>query len=159
MAADTQADADDGLNTFTGRPSNLAVKNLRVCSLLALALATIGTGCSYYDSHTITYLGAPRPAATSPAQVKILQTPPSRPHDRLGEIVVDASLNPPPDVSKVEARFRREAAKLGADAVVVVSDRAETTGWWMSGPCWSPSVSSLQSRVIVGVAIKYRPEK
>lgn len=159
MAAAPQPDAVDDLNTHTGRPSNLAVTNLRACGILTLALIAGSTGCSYYDSHTITYLGAPRPTPTSAVQIKILQTPPSRPHERLGEIVVDASLNPPPDINKVEARFRREAAKLGADAVVVVSDRAETTGWWMSGPYWSPSVSSMQSRVIVGVAIKYQPGK
>ncbi len=157
MAADAQTDDAPGLNSFAVHPSNPAVNKLLRCSLLTVALVAFATGCSYYDSHTITYLGSPRPAPTDPGQVKILQSPPTRPHDRLGEIVVDASLDPPPDVAKVEDRFRREAAKLGADAVVVVSDRAETTGWWMTGPYWSPSVSNMQSRIIVGVAIKYRP--
>lgn len=124
---------------------------------LPLVAALLAAGCSYFHSHTIAYLGAPRPAPTEPARIEILHRPPERPHDRLGEIVVDASLSPPPDPSKLEARFRREAAKLGADAVFIVQDRAETTGWWVSGPWWGPTVSPTQARIIVGVAIKYRP--
>lgn len=118
--------------------------------------ALLTVGCSYHHAHTITYLGAPRPAPTDAARVEILHQPPERPHDRLGEIVVEASLSPPPDVRKLEERFRREAAKLGADAVFIVQDHAQTTGWWVSGPWWSPSVSATQSRIIVGVALKYR---
>ncbi len=123
---------------------------------LPLAVALLAAGCSYYHSHTITYLGAPRPAPTEPARVEILHRPPERPHDRLGEIVVDASLSPPPDARKLEERFRREAARLGADAVFIVHDRAETTGWWVSGPWWGATVSPTRSRLLVGVAIKYQ---
>lgn len=130
----------------------------RICqSLLPAAAMLLVTGCSYYHSRTITYLGAPRPAPTDASRIEIIHSPPNRPHDRLGEIVVDASLSPPPDVRKVEDRFRREAAKLGADAVFIVQDQAQTTGWWIGGPWWSPSVSTLEARVIVGVAIKYKP--
>jgi hypothetical protein len=126
-----------------------------------LRLATVlfllaGTGCSYYRSATMGYLGAPPATPTDPAQIDILQSPPSRPHDRLGEIVVNASLDPAPDRAKIEARFRREGARLGADAVFIVQDQAQPTGWWMTGPYWSPSVSTVNTRVIVGVAIKYR---
>ncbi len=128
-------------------------------SLTGLTLAVVlwTAGCSYYQSHTITYIGAPRPAPTDPGRIEILHLPPERPHDRLGEIVVDTSLSPPPDVRKIEERFRREAARLGADAVFIVQDHAQTTGWWVTGPWWSPAVSAVQSRIIVGVALKYRP--
>ena len=128
---------------------------LRLTAAL-LAAGLLGPGCSYYDSHTIAYVGAPRPAPTTPAQIELIHAPPTRAHERLGEIVVDTSLEPPPSIQKVEARFRREAAKLGADAVFIVQDQAQTTGWWTTGPWWSPSVSSLRSRVIVGVALKYQ---
>jgi hypothetical protein len=126
-------------------------------SLLAAGLfAALGTGCSYVNSHTITYLGGPRPARSDPARIEILQAPPSRLHDRLGEIVIDASLSPAPKTEKIEGRLRSEAAKLGADAVLVAHDQAATTGYWMAGPWWNASMSQVQSRVIVGVALKYR---
>lgn len=125
--------------------------------LLPLGVGLLAAGCSYYHSHTITYLGAPRPAPTEAARIEILHQPPERPHDRLGEIVVETSLSPPPDVHRLEDRFRRAAAKLGADAVFIVQDHAQITGWWTSGPWWSPSVTATQSRLIVGVALKYRP--
>ncbi len=125
--------------------------------LVLLPLVTLlAVGCRYYHARTITYLGAPRPAPTRPEQIAILTAPPERPHDRLGEIVMDTSISPPPNVQKIEERFRREAARLGADAVFIVQDRTQVTGWWFSGPYWAPSVSTIQGRVIVGVAIKYR---
>lgn len=122
----------------------------------ALAALAFGTGCSYVNSHTIAYLGVPRPAPTEPARIEILQAPPSRPHERLGEVVIDASLSPTPKPEKIEARIRKEAAKLGADAVLVASDQATTSGYWMTGPWWSATMSAVQSRVIVGVALKYK---
>lgn len=128
-------------------------------SLWLIGLLLLGAGCSYYHSRSLTYLGTPRPAPTDPARIEIIHAPPTRPHDRLGEIVVDASLDPPPALEKLEARFRREAAKMGADAVFIVHDQARTTGWWMGGPWWGPSISSVESRVIVGVALKYQPPR
>ncbi len=66
--------------------------------------------------------------------MEILRGEPSRPHDRLGEIVVDASIDPPPPIEKVEAKLRSEASKLGADVVIVVSDRVQEVGAFLSGP-------------------------
>lgn len=129
-------------------------RSLRLLAALLIVLA--GTGCSHYRSATMSYLGVPSATPTDPAQIEILQSPPSRPHDRLGEIVVNASLDPAPARAKIEARFRREGARLGADAVFIVQDQAQPTGWWMTGPYWSPSVSTVHTRVIVGVALKYR---
>lgn len=143
----------------TGRTSNQTVKHMKsILASLVLAGLTlgVGTGCSHCRSHSITYLGVARPAPTDPVQIEILQTPPERAHDRLGEVVIDASLNPPPSVQKIEARLRREAAKLGADAVLIAQDQATTTGLWVGGPWWGPTVNTVQSRIIVGVALKYR---
>jgi hypothetical protein len=87
--------------------------------------------------------------------VEILRTQPTRPHDRLGEIMVDASTDPPPPIDKVEARLRDEAAKLGADAVVVVYDRVQPVGAYVTGPWWGPSVQTITGRKLIAVAIKY----
>ena len=57
--------------------------------------------------------------------VRILRTEPTAPHDRLGEIVVDASTDPAPPVTEIERKMVEAAAKMGANAVVVVLDRVQ----------------------------------
>jgi hypothetical protein len=78
-----------------------------------------------------------------------------RPHVRLGEIVIDASTEPAPPVTEVEAKLRAEAGKLGADAVVVVVDRVQPVGAFVSGPWFGRDVDVFKGRKLVGVAIKY----
>jgi hypothetical protein len=48
-----------------------------------------------------------------PAKAEILRSEPTRPNDRLGEIMIDASTDPAPPITEVEAKLRKEAAKLG----------------------------------------------
>ncbi|MBK9139997.1 MAG: hypothetical protein IPM17_14715 [Verrucomicrobia bacterium] len=113
-------------------------------------------GCSSISDHTIQYVGAPRPPRTDPYQVELLREEPKRPFDRLGEVVVESSLNPPPAIEKIEGRLRAGAARLGADAVFLATDQTQVTGTQFWGPYWAPSATATQNRVIVGVAIKYR---
>lgn len=113
-------------------------------------------GCSSLSSRTVQYVGAPRPPATSPAQIEILRSEPAKPHEKLGEVVVDASIDPPPKIEKIEDVLRRDAAKMGADAVVLVHDQIHPVGTVVTGPWWSPMVSTVRGRLIVGVAIKYQ---
>ncbi len=118
--------------------------------------AWLAVGCSSLSDRTIQYVGAPRPARTDPVQVELLREEPKRAFDRLGEIVVEASLSPPPAIEKIESRLREKAASLGADAIFLVTDQTQVTGsqWW--GPYWAPSVTPTQNRILVGIAIKYR---
>lgn len=108
------------------------------------------------SSRTVQYVGAPRPPATSPTQIEILRSEPARPHEKLGEVVVDASIDPPPKIEKIEEVLRRDAAKMGADAVVLVHDQIHPVGAVVTGPWWSPMVSTVRGRLIVGIAIKYQ---
>jgi hypothetical protein len=85
----------------------------------------------------------------------LLNEPPTRAHDALGEIVVDASTQPPPAIEQIEGRLRGEAAKLGADAIVIIMDRVVPTGFYAAAP-GGPIVDTVYGRRIVGVAIKYR---
>ena len=121
-----------------------------------LAVACSLASCASIDSRSTQYVGAPHPPPTDAAWVEILRTPPNRPNDRIGEVKVEASTNPAPPVADVEKRLRKEAAKIGADAVVVVYDRIQPVGAYVSGPWWGGSVSTISGRVLIGVAIKYK---
>jgi hypothetical protein len=121
-----------------------------------MALAGALGACATIDAISTQYIGAPRPAPTDPAQVAIVHAVPTQPHDGLGEIIVDASTSPAPPVEDVEGRLRAEAARMGADAVLIVVDRIQPIGTYVYGSYWGPSFQPVTGRRVVGVAIKYR---
>jgi hypothetical protein len=124
--------------------------------VLLAALGCMLVSCATIDATVTQYAGAPRFPPTSPASVEILRTEPIRPHERLGEIEVDASAEPAPPIAEVEDKLRAEAASLGADAIVVVVDRLQPVGAFVSGPWFGRDVDVIKGRKVVGVAIKYR---
>lgn len=132
--------------------STVAIQN----TLLAILVCFLAA-CATVDATTKQDIGAPHFPPSDPARVAILRAEPQRAHDRLGDIVVDASTQPAPPVEKVEAKLRDEGGKLGADAVVVVYDRLQPTAAYVSGPLWDRSIEAVTGRKVVGVAIKYRP--
>ena len=105
---------------------------------------------------TTEYVGAPRYHPTEPTAVQILRVEPTVPHDRLGEIVADASVDPAPPIVEVEQKLCRAAAKLGADAVVVVYDRVQPVAAYVTGPWWGRNIESISGRKLVAVAIRFR---
>ena len=107
--------------------------------LAALACALLAC-CAYVDATTTPYIGVPRFPAGDPAAVEVLPSEPMRTHDRLGEILLDISLDPAPPVAEVEQRLREEAAKMGGNAVFVVRDM----------------VNPNAGRKLIAVAIRYR---
>ena len=109
--------------------------------------------CATVDAMSKPYIGAPHPPPTDPAHVTILREPPTQAHDGLGEVLVDASTQPAAPIEQVEDKLRTEAAKMGADAIVVVVDRLQPVGVYVYGP-WS--ADPVLGRRVVGVAIKYR---
>ena len=119
---------------------------------LLLALA----GCSNIDARTTEYVGAPHAAPTSAANVQVLRSEPTRPHTRLGEIVVDASVEPPPPITDVEQKLREQAASIGGDAVVVVYDRIQPVSAYVSGPLWDRDIRTIEGRKLKGIVIKYQ---
>lgn len=104
-----------------------------VWSASGLVFACLLTSCATIDSHTTQYVDAPHPPPINPGWVETLRTTPTRAHERIGEVKVDASTNPSPPVTEVETRLRKESAKIGADAVVVVYDRIQPVGAYVSG--------------------------
>ncbi len=121
--------------------------------VLAFVLLPLLAACSTVSIDTKQYLGLPTYPPTDPATVEILRQPPVRPHERLGEIVAEPSGSPP--VSEIENKLRQAAAKIGANAVVIVADRTERMGTVVSGPWWGRRIDQVYGRVIVGVAIRY----
>lgn len=105
-----------------------------------LALACALTSCAYVDATTTQYVGVPRFPPTEAKSVQVLTAEPMKTHDRLGEILLDISVDPVAPVEDVEARLREEAAKMGAHAVFVVRDMV------------NPNVG----RKLIAVAIRYR---
>jgi len=140
------------------RMSKVVVQNV----LLAILACTFASCATTFNVTTKRAAGAPRFPPSDPARVEILRTEPQRTYDRLGYIVVDASTDPIPPIEKVLAKVRSEAGKLGADAVVVVYDRVQSTEGYVLDPAgWGGatnfSLETLTERKLAGVAIKYRP--
>lgn len=127
------------------------------CVMLTIA-ACVTASCATVSATSMQYVGAPGQSPTDPSHVQILTAPPAQPHERLGEISLTASTQPSPAVSNVEEKIREKAGRLGADAVVIVSDSLQPIGayawggWW----AWDRTVYTVTGRRLVGVAIKYR---
>jgi hypothetical protein len=136
-----------------------------VCKMsLGVALACGVTSCSTIGTRTTQYAEVPELPPTIPNHVKILLKQPPGPYQELGTIVVDGSTEPIPPPEKFEAALKQQASDLGADAVVVVSDRVQPDGlvgdlppseYYRVGEYWTRSVDTVSGRQIVGVAIKY----
>jgi hypothetical protein len=126
-------------------------------SLMMVVVATgllLTTGCNTVSIDSKQYLGLPNYAPTNPAEVQVLRKEPAEPHVQLGEIRAEPSSD---DVSaqKIETALKNAAAKLGANAVVIVYDRTQVTGAMVSGPWYGRSVQQIEGRVIIGVAIRF----
>jgi len=72
-------------------------------------------------------IGAPIYPPTSPATVQILRETPARPYEKLGEIHIEPTTGFPPR-EKIEAELRREGARFGADAVLILYDKTAPSG-------------------------------
>ncbi|MFN7990121.1 MAG: hypothetical protein U0529_21795 [Thermoanaerobaculia bacterium] len=125
----------------------------RALALLAAALAASLSACATVDVASERYLGVPQVAPTAPASVEILRREPKRPHVRLGEVFLSPSDGAKTD--EIEKALREEAAKLGAEAAVVVQDRTKRIGTYVTGGWWVRYHTPIYGRQIVAVAIRY----
>src|SRR6185312_1105095 len=79
--------------------------------------------CAYVDATTTQYVCVPRFPPSDPNTVQILRGEPMQPHERLGEILLDISVDPAPEIREIEQRLKEEAAMWGANAVFVLRDQ------------------------------------
>ncbi len=120
----------------------------------ACATMVLFSGCKTVSTSSHPYLGGTSYPPTDPAQVVILREQPAAPHVNVGEVQAQPSSsrvgNP-----QIEQALRKQAAKMGANAVVVVADRDQIVGATLTGPAWARSVNPISGRVITGIAIRY----
>ena len=121
----------------------------------ALVAVFVGAGCSTVSTNSVRYPGSRTFPPSDPANVEVLRAEPTRPHIRLGE-VRPAPFSPGVDAKTIETALRQEAARLGADAVVVVEDRVQATNKMVRAASSSRSVDPVDQRIIIAVAIKYQ---
>ena len=109
------------------------MKSIRrsLMAVMSGAIVLLLAGCNTVSLNSTAYLGTPNFPPTDPASVEILQTAPTRPHIRLGEITAEPSGNP--TKQEIEKKLQVAAAKMGANAVVVVSDRTQIMGGVVTG--------------------------
>jgi hypothetical protein len=124
------------------------------CAFAALTALLLVTGCNTVSINSHQYLGVQQYPPSDPAQIQIVRKEPTRPHLQLGEVRAEPS-GEKVSAQKIETALREAAAKMGADAVVIVLDRTEVTGAVVNGPWYGRSIQQVTGRVIVGVAIKY----
>jgi hypothetical protein len=111
--------------------------------------------CNYVEIHTRQYIGFPAYTATDPGTIPILHAAPGEPHDRIGEIA--ALPVGDPSVQQIESDMRAAAARMGANALVIVDDQPTYIGSTVYYSWYNSSVYADYQRVITAVAIHYLP--
>ena len=120
-------------------------------SVLFLATFLLGLVSCYRPYGYKFYPDAPRFAPTHPSAVDLLRREPRRNHVRLGEVWIRPDYGM--DRLYVEGVLRENAARMGADALVIVVDRYFRDHAAFSYWRWPRRV---YERHIVGIAIRYR---
>lgn len=118
--------------------------------ILIVALLLPSVSACYRHSGYHFYPNAPVFGPTDPARVDLLRREPRRENVRLGEVWIRPTWHM--DRFYVEGVLREKAARMGADALVIVADRYFREGtvfsYWR-GP------RPVYERQIVGIAIRY----
>src|SRR5512138_1539166 len=118
--------------------------------ILIVALLLPSVAACYRHSGYHFYPDAPAFGPTDPSRVDLLRREPRRDHVRLGEVWIRPTWRM--DRNYVEWTLREKAARMGADALVIVADRYFNQGYVRS--YWR-GVRRVYERQIVGIAIKY----
>jgi hypothetical protein len=90
--------------------------------IFVLAFSCIVAACGYVNATSTQYIGGPSFPPTDPKSVQVLPGEPKERFDRLGEVLLDISVDPAPPKEDIEQRLRGESAKWGANAVYVVQN-------------------------------------
>jgi hypothetical protein len=128
---------------------------MRIILLVScLVAAELCVGCAGVSTSSNAFLGSAHYPPSNPASVRILgQEPGGAGAERLGQVYIDVEGHPPRE--QLEQRLRVEAAKLGANAVYIVSDRLHVFPEVFSDFWWGPTETFQETRRdIVAVAVR-----
>jgi hypothetical protein len=123
--------------------------------LLATSLGALAA-CTSIDVKSTPYPAAAKYAPSDPDKIEILRSEPSRDHEKIGEIQIDASTDPAPPLIDLGDTLRKEAAKIGADAVIVMQYREVSVPDPKAGNPPPPSAPTVIIHRGMAVAIKYK---
>ena len=128
---------------------NRIMKEHSVILILAFLLLA---GCSTVMVESKRYPEGPVYVPTDLEGIEILRSEPDHPYQKLGEIYLQPNGNPSP--REILKKFKKAAAKMGADAVILVVDKSGLTGGPVASPeWWNPKLSGRSDQIIIGVAI------
>ena len=125
------------------------MKTKMIPLLIAGLILTSAAACYQHYGYNF-YPNAPYFGPSDPARVDLLRREPRRDHVRLGEVWIRPTWRM--DRFYVEGILREKAARMGADALVIVADRYFNEGYAYSywhGP------RPVYERQIVGIAIRF----
>jgi len=127
--------------------------------LVVLALSALASACSSVQARSIHFVGRPDFPPTDPATVEILHRPPMRPHEVLGQVVVEPQGNP--GQAEIEQKLREETAAMGGNAAVIVHDQLQRVGSvWTGGPWWGGGqIQPVMGQVISAIVVHYTTDR
>jgi hypothetical protein len=115
-------------------------------------LLALSVGCATISVDVKQNIAAPNYPPTNPATVQILQAPPLGGYAIVGTI--NLTVEGEPSKAAIQEKFRQAASKIGANAVIIVSDRTVVLSTYISGPYWGREASPITGRLIIGEAIR-----
>ena len=120
-------------------------------TLVAAAFAS----CAYVNARSIHFVGRPDFPPTDPATVEILHRPPMRPHEVLGQVMIEPEGDPSEEA--IEEKLRQETAAMGGNAAVIVHDRLQRVGSvWTGGPWWGGGqIQPVMGEVISAIVVHF----
>lgn len=126
---------------------------LSIVPLFALCLsAAMLTGCNQVVVTSSQLIGAPTYPPSDPSTIQIIRQKPTRPYESLAEIFVEPQGGNPP-TPQIEAALQQKAAKYGADAVWVTSDKTVKSGTNYTG---GGDFETTYGIAVRAVAIKFK---
>jgi len=129
------------------------------CFLFVLAATLLAAACSYVPARSIHFVGRPDFPPTDPAMVEILHRPPMRPHEVLGQVMLEPEGNP--GQAAIEEKLRAETAAMGGSAAVIVHDQLQRVGSvWTGGPWWGGgNIQPVIGQVISAIVVRYTTDR
>ena len=133
--------------------------NTRRSRVLVLLAVSALAACSSIQARSIHFVGRPEFPPTDPATVEILHRPPMRPHEVLGQVMLEPEGNP--GEAAIEDKLRQETAAMGGNAAVIVHDRLQRVGSvWTGGPWWGGGqIQPVVGEVISAIVVRFTSDR